>query len=64
MEQNNIYALLALASLIGAVLISKLWIRVSRGDLPGSDFGGFYLRMLLGFLLMATILFGYRAFFT
>jgi len=64
MEQNNIYALIALASLIGAILISKLWIRVSRGDLPGSEFGGVYLRMLVGFLLAATVLFGYRAFFT
>jgi len=61
MEQSNIYALLALASLVGAVLVSKLWIRVSRGDLPGSDFGGFYLRMLLGFLLTAAVIFGYRA---
>ena len=64
MEQNNIYALLSLASLIGAFLVSKLWVRVSRGDLPGSDFWSFYLRMLLGFLLAATVFFGYRTFFT
>jgi len=64
MEQSNIYALLALSSLLGAILISKLWIRVSRGDWPGGDFWAFYLRVLLGFLLAAAVLFGYRAFFT
>ena len=63
MEQSNIYALIALASLVGALLVSKFWVRVSRGDLPGGDFWGFYLRVLLGFLLTAAVFFGYRALF-
>ena len=62
MEQRNIYALIAIASLVAAILVSKLWIRVNRGDLPGGDFWGFYLRVLLGFLLAATFFFGYRTF--
>jgi len=60
MEQSNIYALTALASFIAAIVVAKLWVRTSRGDLPGGEFWGFYLRILLGFLLAASVLFTYR----
>ena len=62
MPQNNIYALIALASFGAAILASRLWVRLNRGDLPGADFWGFYLRMLVGFLLAASVVFGYRSF--
>ena len=62
MQQSNIYALTALASLGAALLVSKLWVRINRGDMPGAGFLGFYLRVLLGFLLAASVIFGYRAF--
>ena len=61
MSQSNIYALTALASLGAALLVSKLWVRINREDVPGAGFWGFYLRMLLGFLLAASVFFGYRA---
>ena len=64
MSQNNIYALIALASLGGALLVSKLWVRITSEDAQASGFWGFYLRMLVGFLLAAAVVFGYRAFFT
>jgi len=61
MPESNVYALSAIASLIAALLVAKLWVRLSRGDLPGAGFWGFYLRILLGFLLAAAVVFGYRA---
>ena len=61
MPQGNIYALIALASFGGAVLTAKLWVRITQGNLPGSDLWAFYLRMLLGFLLAGAVVFGYRA---
>ena len=62
MPQSNIYALIALASFGGALLISRLWARINRGELPGGDLWAFYLRMLVGFLLTAAVVFGYRSF--
>ena len=61
MPQSNIYALSALASFGAALLAARLWVRVNRGELPGGDFWAFYLRMLVGFLLTAAVVFGYRA---
>ena len=63
MPQSNMYALVALASLGAALLVAKLWTRVNRGELPGGGLWGFYLRMLVGFLMAAAVVFGYRAFF-
>ena len=60
MAESNVYALTALASFIAALVVAKLWVRLSRGDLPGATFWGFYLRILLGFLLAAAVVFGYR----
>ena len=62
MPQSNIYALAALASFGAALLAARLWTRVSRGELPGGDLWAFYLRMLVGFLLTAAIVFGWRSF--
>jgi len=63
LEQGNIYALIAIASLIGALLCSKLWVRATQGNWMGSEIFGPYLRMLVGFLLAAAVVFGYRAIF-
>ena len=62
MPQNNIYALMGLASFGGALLAARLWVRVDRGELPGGSIWAFYLRMLVGFLFAAAIVFGYRSF--
>ena len=63
MPQSNIHALIALASFVAAILAARLWLRVARGELPGSGVWAFYLRMLVGFLLTAAVVFGYRALF-
>ena len=62
MPQSNLYALIGLASLGGALLAARLWVRVDRGELPGGSVWAFYLRMLVGFLLTAAVVFGYRSF--
>ena len=63
MPQSNMDALIALASFGAAFLAAKIWVRVSRGELPGGGIWALYLRMLVGFLLAAAIVFGYRALF-
>jgi len=63
MPQSNMDALIALGSFGGALLTAKLWARINRGELPGGSLWAFYLRMLVGFLLAAAIVFGYRAIF-
>jgi hypothetical protein len=63
MPQNNIYALIALASFGATLLVSRLVVRIQRGELPGGDLWVLYLRMLVGFLFAAAIIYGYRAFF-
>jgi hypothetical protein len=60
MPQSNIYALSAIASLVGALLAAKLWVRVDRGELPGGSLWAFYLRVLVGFLMTAAVFFGFR----
>lgn len=62
MPQSNVYALLALASFGFALLIARLVVRIQKGELPGGDLWVLYLRMLLGFLLAAAIVFGYKSF--
>ena len=62
MPQSNIYALIGLASFGAALVVARLWARVNRGELPGGSLWAFYLRMLVGFLLAAAIVFGFRAF--
>ena len=62
MPQANVYALMALASFVAALLTARLWAKITRGDLPGGHVMAFYLRMLVGFLLTASIVFGYRSF--
>ena len=62
MPQSNIYALFGLCSLGAALLAAKLWVRVDRGELPGGKIWAFYLRVLVGFLLAAAVVYGYRAF--
>ena len=63
MPQSNIYALMAIGSFIAALVLSKLVLKIMRGELPGGGLWVVYLRMLLGFLLTAAVFFGYRALF-
>lgn len=61
MPQSNIYALVALASFGATLLIARLVVKIQKGELPGGDLWVLYLRVLLGFLLAAAIVFAYRA---
>ena len=62
MPQSNIDALLALASFGATLLVARLVVKIQKGDLPGGDIWVLYLRMLLGFLFAAAILYGFKAF--
>ena len=63
MPQSNVYALIALASFGATLLVSRVVVRIQRGELPGGDLWVIYLRMLVGFLFAAAIIYGYRALF-
>jgi hypothetical protein len=63
MPQNNVFALIALASFAATLLISRVVVRIQKGELPGGDLWVLYLRMLVGFLFAASIIYGYRALF-
>ena len=63
MPQSNVYALIALASFGATLLVSRVVVRIQRGELPGGDRWVLYLRMLVGFLFAAAIIYGYRALF-
>ena len=63
MPQSNVYALLGLLSFGLALLVARLVVRIQRGEFPGGDLWVLYLRMLLGFLFAAAIVYGYRSFF-
>lgn len=62
MPQNNVEALLGIASFCAAVLVAKLVIKIQKGDLPGGDLWVLYLRILLGFLLAGAVVSVYRSF--
>ena len=62
MPQNNIYALTALGSFIAAMVVARLVVKIQKRELPGGGLWVIYLRMLLGFLLAAAVVFGYRSF--
>jgi hypothetical protein len=62
LPQSNIYALMGLGSFIASLLVARLTIRIQKGELPGGPLWIAYLRALLGFLLAAAAVFGYRAF--
>ena len=63
MPQSNVYALLGLLSFGLALLVARLVVKIQRGEYPGGDLWVLYLRMLLGFLFAAAIVYGYRSFF-
>ncbi len=63
MPQSNVYALLGLLSFGLALLVARLVVKIQRGELPGGELWVLYLRMLLGFLFAAAIVYGYRSFF-
>jgi hypothetical protein len=60
--QNNVYALMALASFGASLLTARLTVRILKGEMPGGALWVLYLRMLLGFLFAAAIVFGYKSF--
>jgi hypothetical protein len=62
LPQGNIYALMALGSFGLTLLVSRLVVRIQKGELPGGAMWVMYLRTLVGFLFAAAIVFGYRAF--
>lgn len=64
MPQGNVYALLGLFSFGLALLVARLVVKVQRGEFPGGDLWVLYLRMMLGFLFAAAIVYGYRSFFS
>ena len=64
MPQSNVYALLGLLSFGLALLVARLVVKIQRGEFPGGDLWVLYLRMLLGFLFAAAIVYGYRSFFS
>jgi hypothetical protein len=55
--------LIALASFGATLLLSRVVVRIQRGELPGGDLWVLYLRMLVGFLFTAAVIYGYRALF-
>ena len=63
MPRSNVYALLGLLSFVLSLLVARLVVKIQRGELPGGDLWVLYLRMLLGFLFAAAIVYGYRSFF-
>ena len=63
MPRSNVYALLGLVSFALSLLVARLVVKIQRGELPGGDLWVLYLRMLLGFLFAAAIVYGYRSFF-
>jgi len=62
MPIKNVQALIALASMICALFVAHIVVRIQRGELPGGDLWVLYLRILLGFLFAAAITFGLRSF--
>ncbi|MDR2180462.1 MAG: flagellar biosynthesis protein FliR [Synergistaceae bacterium] len=63
MPQSNVYALIALASFAATLLVSRVVVRIQKGEMPGGDLWVLYLRTLVGFLFAAAIIYGYRALF-
>ena len=63
MPRSNVYTLLGLVSFALSLLVARLVVKIQRGELPGGDLWVLYLRMLLGFLFAAAIVYGYRSFF-
>lgn len=63
MPQSNVYALLGLLSFAFSLLVARLVVKIQKGELPGGDLWVLYLRILLGFLFAAAIVYGYRSFF-
>ena len=62
--QSNVYALIALASFIASLLLSRVIVKIQKGEFPGGSLWVLYLRTLLGFILAAAVVFGYRCLMT
>jgi hypothetical protein len=62
MPIRNVQALIALGSLLGAIFISHIVVKIHEGKMPGGDILVLYLRIVLGFLFAAAITFGFYSF--
>ena len=62
MSLRNIQAFIALGSLLGALFVARVVVKIYKGEMPGGEFLVLYLRMLLGFLFAAAITFGFYSF--
>ena len=58
----NLQALVALAFFIFSVGIAKTVLAIQSGRLPGGDLMVLYLRLLLGFLLTASVVLAFYSF--
>ncbi len=58
----NLQALIALASFILTLFLSRIAAKIMRGELKASNIFLFYLRVLVGFTLVASIYLGLYSF--
>ena len=62
MPLRNVQAFIALASMLGALFVAHIVVKIQKGEMPGGELWVLYLRMLLGFLFAAAITFGFSSF--
>lgn len=58
----NIQALIALGLFLGCLFISRIVANIRKGKWPGGELWILYLRILLGFMLAASITLGVYSF--
>ncbi|HOB10298.1 MAG: flagellar biosynthesis protein FliR [Acetomicrobium sp.] len=58
----NIQALLALGLFLASLLIARIINNINSKKWPGGALWVFYLRVLLGFMLAASVVLGFYAF--
>lgn len=58
----NVQALIALGLFIGCLFLSRIVANIRQGKWPGGELWILYLRILLGFMLAASITLGFYAF--
>ncbi len=62
MPMVNIQALIGLGLFIGCLFLARIISNVRKGKWPGGELWILYLRILLGFMLAASITLGFYAF--
>ncbi len=58
----NVQALIALGLFMGCLFLARIIANIRQGKWPGGELWILYLRMLLGFMLAASITLGFYAF--